>query len=330
MNNNKLVDRYGRVIDYLRVSVTDRCNLRCVYCIPEDGVELTTHEELLSFDEIYRVCSTMATMGLHKIKLTGGEPLIRRDLDQLVRKLKQTPGIEQVTITTNGVLLEEKVEDLVKAGIDAITVSIDSLNPQLFSEITRRDEFDKVLRGLKKAYEYVPDISVKINCVPMGIEGQNLIELAKIAKENEIHVRFIEMMPIGLGKKFNRCTEDEVLAQLEAVYGKVSLYRGRLGNGPCHYYTFDGFKGKIGFISAVSHKFCSQCNRVRLTSQGFLKTCLQYETGVMLKDALRNNCSDEELKELVKLAIARKPDGHKFLEEHILSENQLGMSQIGG
>lgn len=329
MKNNELIDRYGRVIDYLRVSVTDRCNLRCVYCIPEDGVELTTHEELLSFDEIYRVCSVMAAMGLHKIKLTGGEPLIRRDLDKLVKKLKETPGIEQVTLTTNGVLLEEKVDDLVKAGIDAITVSIDSLNPQLFSQITRRNELDKVLKGLEKAYQY-SNISVKINCVPMGIEGQDLIGLASIAKDKNIHVRFIEMMPIGLGKRFNRCTEDEVLAQLEAVYGKAGLYRGRLGNGPCHYYTFDGFKGKIGFISAVSHKFCSQCNRVRLTSQGFLKTCLQYETGVMLKDALRENCSDEKLKELVSLAIAKKPDGHKFLEENILSENQLGMSQIGG
>lgn len=330
MNDDKLVDRYGRVIDYLRVSVTDRCNLRCVYCIPKDGVELTTHEELLSFNEIYRVCSVMATMGLHKIKLTGGEPLIRRDLDKLVKKLKETPGIEQVTLTTNGVLLEEKVDDLVKAGIDAITVSIDTLNPKLFSQITRRDELDKVLKGLEKAYEYSPNISVKINCVPMGLEGQDLIKLARIAKEKNIHVRFIEMMPIGLGKKFDRCTEDEVLAQLESVYGKAGLYRGRLGNGPCHYYTFDGFKGKIGFISAVSHKFCSQCNRVRLTSQGFLKTCLQYETGVMLKEALREGCSDEKLKELVKLAISKKPDGHKFLEENILSENQLGMSQIGG
>jgi cyclic pyranopterin phosphate synthase len=326
---NKLVDKCGRTIDYLRVSVTDRCNLRCAYCIPEDGVLLTKHENLLSFDEIYRICSIMASMGLHKIKLTGGEPLIRRNIESLVRQLKAIDGIEQVTITTNGVLLEEKIDALVNAGIDAITVSIDSLNKDTYMQIAKRDELDTVLRGLKKALDY-PKINLKINCVPIGVESQNLVEMAKLAKEHKIHVRFIEMMPIGLGKQFTMCSENEVLAQLEEAFGEAKVFDGTLGNGPCHYYEFEGFKGKIGFISAVSHKFCSSCNRVRLTSQGFLKTCLQYDTGNELRELLREGCSDEELKEIICKTIDKKPDGHRFLQENIVSENHLGMSQIGG
>ncbi|KIR02021.1 Molybdenum cofactor biosynthesis protein MoaA [Lachnospiraceae bacterium TWA4] len=325
-----LIDKYGRRIDYLRVSVTDRCNLRCQYCIPKDGIELTTHEEILSFNEIYRICSLMGSMGIHKIKLTGGEPLARKNLNQLVKQLKSIPEIDQITLTTNGVLLEEQVEGLVEAGIDAITVSMDTLDSNLYAQITRRDEFTKAMNGLKAAYKYVPNIAVKINCVPMGLEGQNLVEMAAIARDYNIHVRYIEMMPIGLGKQFTMCSEEDVLKELEAVYGKASLYNGKLGNGPCHYYTFKGFKGKIGFISAVSHKFCSECNRVRLTSQGFLKTCLQYDIGSDLRGLIRSGCSDEKLLEVISKTIDAKPDGHRFLKEEITSENHLGMSQIGG
>lgn len=324
-----MLDSHGRVIDYLRISVTDRCNLRCVYCMPEEGLELSTHEEVLSYDEIVRICRLMAEMGLKKIKLTGGEPLVRKNLPELVRQLKSISGIEKVTLTTNGVLLAKLMDELSAAGIDSINISLDTLNRELYHKIARRDTIDAVKKGLEAALAH-PEISLKINCVPMGLPEQNLKEIAELARYQKIHVRFIEMMPIGFGKNFRFVGEEEILGQLEACFGKAELFMGRLGNGPCHYYSFEGFQGKIGFISAISHKFCHECNRVRLTSQGFLKTCLQYNTGNDLKTPLRCGSSDEEIKALILDTIERKPVGHRFLEEHIIDENDLNMSQIGG
>lgn len=324
-----MVDSYGREIDYIRISVIDRCNLRCVYCMPEDGLELTSREEILTYGEIVRVCRLMAELGIKKVKLTGGEPLIRRDLPQLIYRLKQIPGIEDVTLTTNAVLLEDLMEKLSEAGIDAINISLDTLNPQLCREITRRDPMEAVKRGIQAALAH-PEISLKINCVPLGLPEQDLTEIAQLARDHKIHVRFIEMMPIGYGKKFRFVGEDEILAQLEEKFGKAEAFSGHLGNGPCHYYNFEGFQGKVGFISAISHKFCNECNRIRLTSQGFLKTCLQYNTGNDLKAPLRQGALDEEVKELIRTTIEGKPVGHRFLEQQIEDENSLNMSQIGG
>lgn len=324
-----MLDSHGRVIDYLRISVTDRCNLRCIYCMPEDRLDLTTHEELLSYDEIVRICRLMAEMGLKKIKLTGGEPLVRKNLSELVGQLKAIPGIEKVTLTTNGILLAELIDELSKAGIDSINISLDTLNRKLYHKIVRRDVIGAVKKGLEAALVH-PEISLKINCVPMGLPEQNLEEIAELARNHKIHVRFIEMMPIGYGKNFCFISEEEILDRLEASFGKSEIFMDRLGNGPCHYYSFEGFQGKIGFISAISHKFCNECNRVRLTSQGFLKTCLQYNTGNDLKAPMRRGISDEEMKALILDTIEMKPVGHRFLEDHIMNENDLNMSQIGG
>lgn len=324
-----MVDSYGRVIDYLRISVIDRCNLRCVYCMPEEGLELTSHEEVLTYDEIVRICRIMAQTGLKKIKLTGGEPLVRKNLPDLAKRLKAIPGIEKVTLTTNGVLLPQLMEELSEAGIDGINISLDTLDRELYSQIARRDQLEEVRKGMEAALAH-PEISLKINCVPMGLPGQNLTEVAGLARDHKIHVRFIEMMPIGYGKNYRFVSEKEIMGQLEAEFGKAVVFKGSLGNGPCHYYSFEGFQGKIGFISAISHKFCSECNRVRLTSQGFLKTCLQYNTGNDLKGPMRLGASDEELKKLIIKTINDKPVGHRFLEEDIINENNLNMSQIGG
>lgn len=324
-----MIDSYGRVIDYLRISVIDRCNLRCVYCMPEEGLELTSHEEVLTYGEIVRICKIMAQTGLKKIKLTGGEPLVRKDLPNLAKRLKAIPGIEKVTLTTNGVLLPQLMDELSEAGIDGINISLDTLDRELYAQIARRDQLEEVKKGIEAALAH-PEISLKINCVPMGLPGQNLTEIAGLAKEHKIHVRFIEMMPIGYGKNYRFVSEKEILEQLQAEFGNATVFRGSLGNGPCHYYNFEGFQGKIGFISAISHKFCSECNRVRLTSQGFLKTCLQYNTGSDLKGPMRLGASDEELKELIVKTINGKPVGHRFLEENISNENNLNMSQIGG
>lgn len=324
-----MVDSYGREIDYLRISVIDRCNLRCVYCMPEEGLEMTSHEEVLTYGEIVRICKIMAKTGLKKIKLTGGEPLVRKELPKLAGRLKAIPGIEKVTLTTNGILLEELMEELHDAGIDSINISLDTLDRDLYAQITRRDQLETVKKGIEAALAY-PDISLKINCVPMGLPKQDLSEIAALAKDHRIHVRFIEMMPIGYGKNYRFVGENEILGQLEEKFGKAEIFNGKLGNGPCHYYDFEGFQGKIGFISAISHKFCSECNRVRLTSQGFLKTCLQYNTGNDLKVPMRTGASDEELQELIMRTINEKPIGHRFLEEGISDENNLNMSQIGG
>lgn len=326
-----MIDGFGRNIDYIRISVTDRCNLRCVYCMPEEGIESIPHQEILRFQEIVRVCRIMAANGIHKVKLTGGEPLVRRRITELIRELKEIPGIDNVTITTNGVLLEEMYDDLVDAGIDAITVSLDTLDPDMYRQIARRDEAARVRRGIDAALKK-GRVPLKINCVPvMGMEKQQLVDIARLAKDRRVHVRFIEMMPIGMGSQFPFVREDELRQQLERELGTFTPCNDVPGNGPCHYFAVDGFLGRIGFISAVSHKFCSECNRIRLTADGFLKTCLQYDCGVELKPLLRSGGSDEELERAIRSALEEKPLGHNFGGSVNADERELRtMSQIGG
>ena len=326
-----MIDQCGRNIDYLRVSVTDRCNLRCIYCMPKEGLRLVDRCEILSREEIIRICKVMAQLGIKKIKLTGGEPLVRQGVPSLVENLKALPGIEKVTLTTNGSLLAPQMELLARAGLDGLNISLDTLDAACFQKITRRDELSMVKEGIKAALSF-PKISVKINCVPLGLEEQDLCEIAAIGKDAPIHVRFIEMMPIGFGREFRGMSEEEVVSLLEKKFGKMTPYTGEsLGNGPCHYYNIDGFTGKIGFISAISHKFCRECNRIRLTSQGYLKTCLQYTAGRDLRRILREGGSDEDLKKEILEALKEKPVGHEFLEKEKKDDTEnLCMSQIGG
>lgn len=324
-----MIDAQGRTIDYVRISVTDRCNLRCVYCMPEKGIPMATHEDLLSFEEIERLCRILADVGIKKVKLTGGEPLVRKDFVELVRKIKAIDGIEKVTLTTNGVLLEDQMDALAAAGINGINISLDTLNPKTFAEITRRDVFSEVYKGIQKALTY-PDISVKINCLPLGLEEQNLEEIAELAKDNMVHVRFIEVMPIGQGKNYKFLSETQIIDMLEKKFGKMVPFGEVLGHGPGHYYSIEGFQGKIGFISAISHKFCGSCNRIRLTAEGYLKSCLQYDTGRDLRFLLRNGATDEEIKEAIVQSIEEKPIEHIFLSGHIDQEENHTMSQIGG
>ena len=326
-----MIDRCGRNIDYLRISVTDRCNLRCIYCMPEEGIRLTGRENILQEPEIIRVCRVMAELGIKKIKITGGEPLVRPRMPGLIHQIKAIPGIEKVTLTTNGILLKKQMKELAEAGLDSLNISLDTLDREGSLKITRRDLLDDTLAGIKEAMKY-PNVQLKINCVPLGIEEQNLCEIAEFARKYPVHVRFIEMMPIGYGSSFTGMSQENIVSLLEEKFGILSPYEGLpLGNGPCKYYTVDGFQGKIGFISAISHKFCSECNRIRLTSQGYLKTCLQYTAGRDLREALRNGGTDEELKEIIKAALSEKPDGHHFREKVKADDTEsLCMSQIGG
>ncbi|MGI6069505.1 MAG: GTP 3',8-cyclase MoaA [Blautia sp.] len=329
-----MMDSYGRNIDYLRISVTDRCNLRCVYCMPKTGVEQVDHSLILSHEEILMVCEVMAGLGISKIKITGGEPLVRRHLPEIIRDIKKVPGISCVTMTTNGVALAGQMEALVKAGLDGLNISLDALDPLTYKKITRRDAFTETMAGIKKALEF-PQIALKINCVPLGKEGQDLCQMAKLAKDHPVHVRFIEMMPIGLGEQFTCMPEDEIRTLLEAQFGPLVPYEGVLGPGPGHYVTVEGFQGKIGFISAISHKFCTSCNRIRLTSQGYLKTCLQYAAGCDLRQILRSGKSKEAqrraLEAAILQAVAEKPVSHAFRTPKGLDQTEtMCMSQIGG
>lgn len=326
-----MIDRCGRTIDYLRISVTDRCNLRCIYCMPENGVKLVERSQILREEEIIRISRVMAQLGITRIKLTGGEPLVHVRMPELVRQIKEIPGMKKVTLTTNGTLLKEQMKDLAEAGLDAVNISLDTLNRDCFQKITRRDLLNEALEGIQEALRY-PGISVKINCVPLGIEGQDLCEIAELARKYPVHVRFIEMMPIGCGMEFKGMSEKELTELLEKRFGALTLYQGEpLGNGPSRYYEAQGFEGKLGFISAVSHKFCKDCNRIRLTSQGYLKTCLQYSAGKDLREIIRNGGTDEELTEAILEALEQKSDGHQFLEKAQADDTEkLCMSQIGG
>lgn len=324
-----MIDGYGRTIDYIRISVTDRCNQRCVYCMPEEGVAPVAHDDILTYDEILRLAEVFAGLGVRKVKLTGGEPLVRRNIEILTAGLREIPGIREVTLTTNGMALAGKMKALAAAGIGGINLSLDTLDPDVFEKITRRRALDEVMRGFHAALAY-PQIPLKVNCVPMGLPGQNVAEVARLAKEYPVHVRFIEMMPIGLGGNFDFQSEDSLLHLLADRYGEYQPYEERLGNGPGHYYSFLGFRGKIGFISALSHKFCDSCNRVRLTSQGYLKTCLQYDMGTDLRKLLRNGADNEVLRQAAAEAILKKPKGHQFTEVFKEHRETHTMSQIGG
>lgn len=340
-----MVDKFSREIDYLRISVTDRCNLRCTYCMPEEGVDFIPHDEILRYEEIIHLCRCFVQLGVSKVKITGGEPLVRKNLSYLIKSIKEIEGIENVTITTNGVLLADQVGDLVEAGIDGINVSLDTLNSDHFKSLTRFDRIHQVKEGIKEALKY-EDIILKINCVPLNTESvEDILDIVSLAKDNRIHVRFIEVMPIGMGKKQEGFTEEDLKQVITKEHGILTPCEAAIGNGPANYYSLSGFKGKIGFISAVSHKFCSSCNRIRLTSDGYLKTCLNYTRGVDLKEPLRNEVGDQELINIIHLAIADKPKEHHFNEDNKkdnLNKKELNsicdtdeldkrrMSQIGG
>lgn len=325
-----MLDKLNRKIDYLRISVIDRCNLRCVYCMPEEGIESIPHDEILTYDEILRICEIVSELGIRKIKITGGEPLVRKDIVNLIRDIKNIDKIEQVTLTTNGILLHEMLDDLYDAGIDAINISLDTLNKDNFKKITRRDGLEKVLMSIGKAYDL--GIRVKINCLAIrDFNLRELVEIASFAKDREIDVRFIELMPIGFGKKYNQIDNDEILSILESRFGTFEIVTEKRGNGPAKYYRNQNMKGCIGFISAISHEFCESCNRIRLTSSGFLKLCLHYNKGIDLKEPIRNGISDEDLKKLIHNTIWNKPISHKF--GHASEEQDIelkNMVQIGG
>lgn len=333
-------DSYGRSIDYLRVSVTDRCNLRCIYCMPEGIENKVHHGDILTYDEIAYIVKIAAEAGIKKIKITGGEPLVRKNLPYLVNLIKRTDGIEHVTLTTNGVLLREQIKKLSEAGLDGINISLDTLDRKKYRLITGNDCFDEVMEAVKLWRAY-PDIRFRINAVPLRsfdnnehgdiiTETEDLCSLAALAAEGNVDVRFIELMPIGMGKYSRGFTQDEIAAALENVYGKANYEKNTHSAGPASYYSFEGFKGRIGFISSMTHNFCSSCNRLRLTSEGFLKPCLSYSSGIDLRKLIRAGEDRENILEAVRKAIYMKPAGSGFDNGASKDAEQKLMSDIGG
>jgi GTP 3',8-cyclase len=307
-------DQYERNIDYMRISVTDRCNLRCRYCMPEEGIEGVGHADILTFEEIIQIAEAGAGIGIKKIKITGGEPLVRKGIVGLVDSLKKIPGIREVTMTTNGVLLKNYAESLYQAGLDAVNISLDTLSPIKYIHITRRDLLDEVMFGIEKAYEI--GLKTKINSVAMkGFNNNEIPMLAAIAMNHRIDVRFIEIMPIGLGRNYESVSVKEIQAMLEEVYGPGKESNIKHGNGPAIYLDYEGFQGSIGFISAMTNEFCKSCNRIRLTAEGELKLCLNHNYGISLRTMLRKNGLEGHILE------NHNSEGHIYNSEKNISEN---------
>lgn len=331
-------DGHGRTINYLRVSLTDRCNLRCIYCMPADGVHQLSHDEILRLEDIERIITVAASLGITRIRLTGGEPLVRKGITDLIRAITHTPGIESVAMTTNGVLLPKMADGLKQAGLSRVNISLDTLDPVQFKEITRLGDLNDVLAGIDAALEVGFD-PVKVNAVTVRSLNQDYLAYALLSIERALHVRFIEYMPVGDSSGVDGCgwgKEDVIPSEeLFDIISEQSLAQG-LGTlkpaggakpegwGPARYYEFEGAQGTVGFISPLSRHFCSECNRLRLTSDGLLRPCLFSDEEYDMHEALATH-DDAAIRKVFEKALHAKPDEH-----HDKIGTDRGMSQIGG
>lgn len=322
-------DQYGREIRDLRVSLTDRCNLRCVYCMPEEMV-FKPREELLTDEEILTLVRIASELGVRKVRLTGGEPTVRPGLVELVRRMAAIPGIRDLAMTTNGVLLERLAAPLAQAGLRRVNVSLDTLDPEKFKRITRWGALDSVLRGLEAA-EDAGLAPIKLNAVIVrGFNDEDVVDLARLTLSRPWEVRFIEVMPFGSVADFQRSSyvpSEETMSRIQAALGPLTSL-DVTGHDPARTFRVDGARGTLGFISSVSQPFCSQCGRLRLTAEGRLRLCLLRDDEVDLRTPLRAGASYEELRDRFRAAAFRKPWGHGLARNVI--PRQRVMSQIGG
>jgi GTP 3',8-cyclase len=325
-----LEDPYHRRIDYLRLSITDRCNLRCTYCMPEEGVPRLDHEDVLNYEEIIRLARIAVRMGISKIRITGGEPLVRKDILFLCANIAATSGLNSLSITTNGLLLSEYVRGLFVAGIKRINISLDTLNPEKYAAITRRDAFEQVWRGIRSAQE-IGFSPIKLNAVVMrGINDDEIEALACLTYHYPFEVRFIEFMPFQSVEGQDRfVSAEEILDRLTRVAPLIRTV-SESGNGPARHYRFANAPGKIGIISPISEHFCRSCNRLRVTADGKLRTCLFSVEETDLRTPLRMGVPDQEIMEVIQAAIKRKPERHE-LDHRILRKCiSRPMVKIGG
>jgi GTP 3',8-cyclase len=326
-----LVDGFSRPITYLRISVTDKCNLRCVYCMPEGGLPWLRRDEILSYEEIVEIVRAAAAVGVRSIRLTGGEPLLRRELSGLVGAISSLPGIDDVALSTNGLLLHEQAEALAAAGLRRINLSLDTLRADRFETIARRPGLDLVLRGLDAAIA-AGLAPIKLNCVVMrGCNDDELLDFAELARDRPIFVRFIEMMPVHENLDLQRDTyisSTEILERVSAI-GELRPVEGPPGNGPARYFSFANGIGAVGVISPLSHDYCDRCNRVRLTADGRLRLCLFGDHALDLRTPLRAGASTAELATLLRSAMLIKPARH-HLRLGETASRMRAFSEIGG
>jgi len=324
-------DGFGRRIEYLRISVTDKCNLRCVYCMPEEGLPWLRRDQLLSYEEIAEVVRVMAGMGLSRVRITGGEPLVRRDLPTLVRKIRAVDGIADVALSTNAVLLGDLADELRAAGVDRLNVSLDSLRPERIDAIARRaGSAEAIFRGLDAA-ERAGFAPIKINCVVMrGRNDDEVADFAAVTRERPWHVRFIEVMPTGDNLDVSRdefVSADEMLESVARV-GALEPVAGPPGNGPARYFAFPGARGTVGVITPMSHNYCGTCNRMRLTADGQLRPCLFGSIQTNLRDPLRRG---DPIEPLVRQTLRIKPERHWLVQGSDEGSGGLAaLSQVGG
>ena len=324
-------DGFGRRIEYLRVSVTDKCNLRCVYCMPLHGLPWLKRSDLLSYEEIAEVIGIMAPMGLRRVRLTGGEPLVRPDLPVLARMIRAVPGIDDLSLSTNAVLLADHAEALREAGVDRVNVSLDSLRPDRVDAISRRPgSWDGIMAGLDAA-ERVGFAPIKVNVVVMrGRNDDEMADFAAITRDRPWHVRFIEVMPVGenLGISAEEYVPaTEMLRQVRRI-GALEPVAGPAGNGPATYYRFPGAPGTVGVITPMSHNYCDRCNRMRLTADGQLRPCLFGDLQTNLRDPLR---AGQPLQPLIEETLRIKPERHSLIQGSAAgSGGLLALSQVGG
>lgn len=324
-------DTYQRDINYLRVSITDRCNLRCVYCMPAEGVKAIPHDEILRLEEIETLVKAASIIGVKKIRLTGGEPLVRLGLEDLVSSISNIPGIDDITLTTNALLLPGRAAALKEAGIKRVNISLDTLRADRYREITRCGDLATVWTGINAALEAGLH-PVKLNTVVMrGFNDDEVVAMARLTLNRPLHVRFIEVMPIGSASSWTNgrfVPTEEVMAQISSKLGTLLPAKISSGDGPAKYYKLKDAKGTIGFITSMSEHFCQSCNRLRLTANGALRPCLYDSREVDLKTPLRAGASLNEIADLFMDAIALKPDRHHMLEGW--RDKSRVMSQIGG
>jgi cyclic pyranopterin phosphate synthase len=326
-----LHDGFSRAITYVRVSVTDKCNLRCVYCMPEAGLEWLRRDEILTYEEIVAIVRAAASQGVRSVRLTGGEPLLRRDLHRLVEGIAGIPGVDDVSLSTNGLLLEAQLPELLAAGLNRVNVSLDTLRPDRFAAVARRPGLDRVLRGIEAAIKAGLG-PIKLNCVVMrGVNDDELEDFAALTRERALFIRFIEVMPVheNLGlQKDAYVSSGEILDRISAI-GDLRPVPGPNGNGPARYYAFAGAPGAVGVISPLSHDYCERCNRVRLTADGRLRLCLFGDHAVDLRTPVRAGASTEELAGLLASAMLIKPERH-HLTLGEASSRMRAFSEIGG
>jgi cyclic pyranopterin phosphate synthase len=326
-----LVDGHGRAIGDVRISVTDRCNFRCQYCMPAEGLPWLDRSALLSYEEIERLVRILSAMGVHDVRLTGGEPLVRKELWRLVEALSALEDVRDLSLTTNGYLLDRQVADLVRAGLRRVNVSLDALAPDRFFQLTRRDSLAQVLAGLAAAERHPELRPIKVNVVAIkGFTEDEVLGFAEFARRNPYEVRFIEFMPLDADRSWSReqvLPNAEVRAIIESAYELEPV--GRERSGTARRWRFADGQGEIGFISPVSEPFCGDCNRIRITAEGELRTCLFSMTETDLRAPLRSGASDEEIEQVVRNAVWRKELKHRVNEPGFVQPART-MSRIGG